>query len=174
MNHCRYSHPAKSKSTIVNPDVLPDVLDPNNYCKPCDKTFTFKSDFRSHLLYVHTTLSTPNFKKKPKDIAPDINDSNHYCCSCDKTYSNKFAFKYRLISIHSIGNQISEKGSLEPDVDNPNFYCRAYKRTYADKLNYRRHLCKIHRMKLKSPRNCQYDPDFFFDPLDLNFYCSVC
>lgn len=174
LNHCRYLHPTKSKPVIANPDVLPYALNPNNYCKPCDETFTFKSGFRSHLLYVHKMLSTPNFKKKLKVIALDINDPNHYCCSCDKTYSNKFAFKYHLISIHSIGNQIPEKGSLEPDVDNPNFYCRIYKRTYADKLNYCRHLCRIHRMKLKSLRNCQYDPDFFPDPLDLNFYCSVC
>lgn len=85
-----------------------------------------------------------------------------------------FAFKYHLISIHSIGNQIPEKGSLESDVDDPNFYCRICKQTYADKLYYRHHLCRNHRMKLKSLRNCQYDPDFFPDPLDLNFYCSVC
>jgi hypothetical protein len=34
---------------IVIPSVLPDVDDPNNYCKSCEKTYAHKYKYREHL-----------------------------------------------------------------------------------------------------------------------------
>lgn len=93
-NHCRYFHPLRLKPAILNSDVLPNLFDLNNYCKACEKTFTTKYDYHSHLGYIHKKLDIPQLQKKKKigDITHGINDPNHYCRSCDKTLFSKYMY----------------------------------------------------------------------------------
>jgi hypothetical protein len=38
---------------FANPDLEPDILDPNNYCRVCETKFRGKSSYRIHLVRFH-------------------------------------------------------------------------------------------------------------------------
>ncbi|KAI9267741.1 hypothetical protein EDC94DRAFT_432811 [Helicostylum pulchrum] len=52
----------------------PDVNNPNNYCASCNRTYSCKGTFRSHLINVYNSILTPSYKEdiEASNIAPVV------------------------------------------------------------------------------------------------------
>lgn len=158
--HCRLTEP---KSTIVNPEIVPNTANHNNDSKTC-----------KYPQFTHKMFGVFSFSEKPVETTPDINDPNNYCCACDKTLSTKWGFRLHLQSIHSIKVPIklcakADNGFTVPNIDDPNNYCRVCNKTYQSRVNYRDHLRHKHKIIIRLMR-AYLDPSV----TDFQFNCRVC
>ncbi|KAL9540755.1 hypothetical protein MBANPS3_009501 [Mucor bainieri] len=55
--HCKKVHGLEPVK-FANPNVAPDINDPDNYCKTCDKHMSSKTIFKSHLRLIHSVDET--------------------------------------------------------------------------------------------------------------------
>lgn len=114
---------------IATPGVVPDIDDPNHYCKSCHRTFDCRSFYRSHLKRKHKIKLEPLIRvpKKPKPkIIPDVDDPNFYCKACKQGYKKKTIYRAHLRKLHkmtltSLAPKLTH--GVVPDVDDPNLYC---------------------------------------------------
>ncbi|GAA5798217.1 hypothetical protein HPULCUR_003617 [Helicostylum pulchrum] len=65
----------------------PDVDNPNNHYTSCDKTYSFYSRFRRHLVYLHN-LPVPRKYMMINDVVPVFDRSKKYCNVCNRVYKS--------------------------------------------------------------------------------------
>lgn len=102
MLHLKYMHgifyddPQRFKRKPTNPQLTPDINDPNNYCQSCDYTCRSRYIFRSHLKKIHQiSLERATHPKRPiknPDLTLDPNDKDFYSCACDKHFNRRDNF----------------------------------------------------------------------------------
>jgi hypothetical protein len=184
---------AMNKYTI-QPNILPDVDDPNNHCRLCSHKFASKQVYKMHLQSIHKMKLEPPVKRHrvkhnlQADEIPDVNDPNNYCRACHYEYASKWSFRNHLTRIHGMKLEPLVKRyrvgyNLQadeiPDVNDPNCYCRACHHEYTCIWSFRRHLQTIHKMKLEPlvRRPCPkriINPDIIPDVNDPNYDCRAC
>ncbi|KAL7319646.1 hypothetical protein PS15m_002761 [Mucor circinelloides] len=164
--HCNLKH----KQALVSHGVVRLLADSNKHCNACDRTFSNKGAYGSHLFVVHKI--NDETKLDAGKLKPDIDDPNYYCRSCDRTLSSKDSFQSHVRQRHGMGLSSQTEREQKLDINETTNYCCVCKRTYSNNLNYRRHLIIRHGMRMPSykKRNHKYLPD----PLDPNWYCRAC
>ncbi|KAL9536508.1 hypothetical protein MBANPS3_012602 [Mucor bainieri] len=85
-----------SDSTNQPSNTKPDVNDPNNYCRVCDKTYTRKTYFKYHVRAAH---SIGKKDQETEETKPDTNDPNNYCRVCQRTYASKQIYRRHLRTV---------------------------------------------------------------------------
>lgn len=90
---------------LAKPSVVPDVDDPNYFCKTCERTYTNRFNHRDHLQFFHQMKLTP-LKRRIKivhpDIQPDEDDPNFYCKACEAKFSTRLRYRYHLTRLHKM------------------------------------------------------------------------
>ncbi|KAK4516135.1 multiprotein-bridging factor 1 [Mucor velutinosus] len=163
-------------------DFLPDINDPNNYCRVCDKTYSNKYGYRVHMEHLHNMklpqLVNPNGKNMPSPILPDPHDPDYYCRVCQITNYNITAHRRHCRIVHQM---VFERRYKNPDavidIDSPDFYCPKCEKHFEGKYYYRSHLKSVHEIvykqaKLSVNKEVEIDidsPDFFCGKCDKKF-----
>lgn len=195
--HRRLVHRISRKVAIKHLELEPDIHDPNNYCRCCERGFESLEKYRSHLKLVHFMRLKPLRIAQRHDSASKSSDSEMYrnsskkfynlqnyylqkpdsskihCRACDKSLPSEISFQHHLLSVHSIDQKIPEESSV-PEIDAVDNFCRVCKLQSASDAAYRRHLRLKHKMILQPLWKTLYDPKLLPDPLDPSFYCRVC
>jgi hypothetical protein len=107
--HSKQIHQMKLKNiskrrVMVNPNVIPSEIDPNNYCKACEVKYKSQIIYRGHLRTFHKMILAPikNTTIINFDKTPDLYDHNCYCCACRRHYYDRGAYRLHLRGIHKI------------------------------------------------------------------------
>lgn len=91
---------SKKKNKTINP-LVPEVNDPNHYCRACKKTCLSRAYYKSHLFKKHTiVIRTKYGLTKHPELTPDIDDPNGYCKSCERVYCGKIYYWQHMQTIH--------------------------------------------------------------------------
>lgn len=166
-------------------DIVPDVNDPNFYCKSCDRHYGSLAKFRKHLKKTHKhQLEVPPLESGRRlrvrpDILPDVDDPNWYCKSCQRHFKTHDIYRKHIKRIHEIplkrlAPPLLYDPTIEPEIDNPDNFCRSCKKTMKNSSNYRRHLVVVHKMKLERLPKSKHDRSIQPDIDDPNFFCKSC
>ncbi|KAF1804518.1 hypothetical protein FB192DRAFT_1358071 [Mucor lusitanicus] len=140
-----------------NPEIMPDVMDRNNYCGNCQQAFRDKDSYQQHLFRAHRIDCRRAQAREEAKF--DIKDLKRYCRYCDRIFSSIDAYLNHLFLIHSIRRPENNKGGLQPDADDPNNYCRVCQRRYVEIQQFRSHLRTKHNMILQpSQRHKNHKP----------------
>lgn len=90
-----------------NPSILPDIRDPNFYCKSCQvKLKTLQTD-RTHLRYVHRVALPPLIKRAtisdPTISSDDTQDRNKttVCAICKFQCNSKYTYRHHMKKFHN-------------------------------------------------------------------------
>lgn len=88
--------PKLQKST-ENPDISPDINDPNFYCKSCQTKYKSRRNYRAHLRHKQKMQLTPLKKQTTFDSTISVGDTkkpdNTSCSLCKYTYTNKNSYQ---------------------------------------------------------------------------------
>lgn len=142
--------PKKEKRVTPNPNIPPDIGDPNNHSKSCQSNYKNQESYRQYLKTVHRRKLSPLKQKATIDPAtcvdglqnPNNIDSARLTHSSKRTYNLRRATlahedgKYALSSSTILNNQ--------PDRNDPDWYCSSCEKRYANHHNYRRHIQLVH------------------------------
>lgn len=91
------------KARLPDPNILPDPLDPNLYCRVCKKISKLLGVYRAHCRDVqHMTLGPISLRFPFPDSIVDLNNSDFYCAKCDKNLTKKESLKRHLVKVHRI------------------------------------------------------------------------
>lgn len=143
----------------ANPNALPNINDPNNYCSSYQYTFSRKSVYNAHLKRVQNLMPADDdlrFRKPNLDILPDINDPNNYCLSCQHTFSTKHKYKMHLRVVHHLNipfqrpRRVNIKPGVIPDWNNKRKCCCVCDRTSKNLMAFRAHLRVVHHITSRS------------------------
>jgi hypothetical protein len=165
--------------TRVYPGILPEVDDPNLYCKVRDKYFVSSIRYRRHLGSIHEMVLTrsPSSKFELMVYQKRIIRITIAVVATRRSPTDSHT---KLTNVHKM-NVIKPLQrvdlSILPDTDDPNFYCKVCKKTYNDKTAYRSHIRRVHEIKFYTQRKLpKYDP--LMAEVDINDsknkYCVIC
>lgn len=139
---------------LINPNIVPDLNDPNGYCASCNKTIKNLRAYKNHIRLKHGVgkYSQP---KPNSDIVPDTSDpTNKYCASCQHKYPNRQDYIRHVWNIHGIKaesngtftlkRRIDSNLTIKPDIHNPNDFCKLCARKYSSRYAYIGHLEIVH------------------------------
>ncbi|KAI9347489.1 hypothetical protein BD770DRAFT_446474 [Pilaira anomala] len=146
-NYCKECGGSKADLAVLKYlGQRPNVDDPNNHCTPCDKAFSSKRLYRTHLTERHDMKLPPLSIKKDEQLVVD--PLQKYCNVCDKPYRSKINYREHVFFHHHAGNIPSRKsrGDKTLVVDEVNFFCNACDRKYHIWSSYRDHLRRVHKM----------------------------
>jgi hypothetical protein len=84
--------------------ILPDIDDPNQYCRACNHRFSSKNYYKVHLIAVHNMKPkrTRMLPRTNTGILPDVNDPDYYCRPCNYQYKMKNVYKRHLTIVHDM------------------------------------------------------------------------
>ncbi|KAL0141289.1 C2H2-type zinc finger transcription factor [Mucor lusitanicus] len=193
---------SSSPTTSTVEPLLPDINDPNFYCRVCDKTLETKSNFYSHLLASHSnyapkdpslpqqeTTTTTTSKKRTAML--DVDDPNHHCAFCDRTFETQDTFHQHLRSEHYIKQRLNNTTANT----NTTTTTTAHRSSHASLPSHGKHLCTIcqqrqvtlghHRQHLRLAHKVRLPPvsrdvtlfrypDEFIDINSPDLYCAKC
>ncbi|KAG2231721.1 hypothetical protein INT48_003576 [Thamnidium elegans] len=155
-------------------DLIPDANDQNNYCSTCDKTFTKRHNYLSHLSCSHLDKMSELYRGI--DCKSPV--MHRYCADCQKVFLSKIFYQIHLDKIHDIKPSKPHKslpGADDPDVNDPKNYCSSCDKTYFNKRKYRRHLIEVHNLILPSKAQPRVKASNTKPVVDnLKNYCNVC
>jgi hypothetical protein len=124
--------PIKGRS-IVNLSVIPDLDDPNNYCKSCKKSSSTKTNYRTYLKNLHN-LTTKKRPAKNPNIIPDKSYPNTHRASCNFNCSSRQVYTRHLKNIHNMIADVLTRNrktkvdhNIQPVVNDSNDYCNSCK-----------------------------------------------
>ncbi|KAL9538828.1 hypothetical protein PS6_011439 [Mucor atramentarius] len=173
LDHRKTVHGLKSFS-FKHIDVEPNIYDPNNFCQTCERAYSDRRRYRTHLRQTHYIFSVPLRDRLNSDPIPDPEKTGFYCRSCCCTYNDLCLYRSHLKSYHNIRLAPSRSSKvLEalPNWNDPDLYCRSCNKTYRTRLDYTSHCKTVHRMKI--PANGTLH-DELPDIRDPKFYCKIC
>lgn len=141
----------KSQRSTSSSNILPDIHDPNFYCKPCQHAYKSLQIYRSHLKRIHNMNLTPLVKKTMYDptVSADVlkDPKNTSCPICKCTYSNRNKYRRHMATIHKDGKntpvcrkETINSSNIQPDPNDPNLHCAACQRVYSNRQVFRHHL----------------------------------
>ncbi|CEP12479.1 hypothetical protein [Parasitella parasitica] len=146
LKHVRLVHDIleaqRQKPSVEGP--MPDVHDPNFYCRVCDKTLSTKKSFSSHLNLIHDVF-IPR-KLNPVPIGKLRRKPCNLPFTCRSTYRGHLRFVHKVTIV--VDEDFAHDPDFLPDIDDPKFYCRACGKVKESLKDYRKHCKNIH-MKLK-------------------------
>lgn len=123
---------------VSNSNIQPDPLDPNNFCRTCQRRYTTRVTFRNHLRFIHPTLKleiklsksslTTNLLKMEIDNG---NLKNKKCSICERDYALRRNYLNHMKRYHKNGkrepvverNNIKINPQFKPIWHNLNHYC---------------------------------------------------
>ncbi|KAK4513584.1 uncharacterized protein ATC70_005588 [Mucor velutinosus] len=186
-HHLQQAHNLKTTrkpSTLIKHDDLePDVHDPNNYFRSCERTYPIRGRYRVHLRSVHRMVLKPLLGKDKQlpDILPNATDTNNYCRACNIKKKTKGAYRMHLRHYHRMkllphNGRAPDDPSIKPNPDDPNFYCCVCDITKRSIEEYHSHLYKKHNMMMKRPfkEGPNANPNLEPEVESLDFYCNTC
>lgn len=138
-----------------NPNVLPDVDDPNFYCKSCQFKYKSRAIYRYHLRQTHKMELTLLVKQSivdPTISVADTKNPNNTCCAiCKIKYCRRTYYQQHMKKFHKDERDIPVNrgrkippSNIQPDPNDLNFYCAPCQRRYSAKHYYRPHICLYH------------------------------
>jgi ribosomal protein L31 len=140
----------KSSRSKINPDVIPDLDDPNGYCESCGTTLASIRGYKQHVRFYHNLCKYPRAIPNAA-ITPDTSDpKNAHCASCNHNYSNRNAYLLHLQNVHCMKIDLTSSyrpkadPKVKADIGDPNNYYCSCKRKYSCRNTYARHLRNIH------------------------------
>lgn len=138
-----------------DPNILPDIDDPNFYCKSCQAQYASCKNYRIHLRRVHGLKLVPLRKKSTFDSTISVDDTKNpkdtTCIICKLRYSSRTGYQTHMKNTHKDGRSIPvnraiiiPNSRIQPDPDDSNFFCRTRQRHYSNEYKYRRHIRLMH------------------------------
>ncbi|KAG2206361.1 hypothetical protein INT46_002669 [Mucor plumbeus] len=175
--HCnRHSDLTKPNPITINlsdnskesEEIEPDINDPNNYCRACDKTFTKRWGFKCHLQSAHS-IKIPSKSRTNVDsgfTVPNIDDPNHYCRVCIYKFQCRTYYRHHLRLKHKLTIRLM-RAYPDPDAAGFQLNCRVCKSPFNSIDVYRKHCVQYHGMSLEASAS-------IIDAHDPNFNCAMC
>lgn len=146
--------------TVKHFELLPDLHDPSNYCRACEKSYKSIITYQHHLKSVH--LIPKSFLNLQS--APDA-DPTHFkfrCNSCSETFMEQSKYYDHLKSIHDTSVKATIKAfDVLPDWNDANNHCKPCNYSFTTNREYHQHCLFVHQFPLP-------------DPNDPNFHCKIC
>lgn len=104
---------------------MPDIDDPNNSCRACEKNYNFRSKYRAHLHYVYHIALLLLIGNVNRKIAPDPNDSHHYCNVCKKSWMTQGGYRTHCKNVHFmiLSHCIILNSNATINANHPEFCC---------------------------------------------------
>lgn len=159
-SHYMSAHNLIFGRTIKHFELLPDLHDPNNYCKSCEKSYKNIITFQHHLRTVH--LIPKDFLKLQHVPDANLTHPNFRCNSRSETFVDQLKCHDHLKSVHDTSVKATIKNSgILPVWNDVNNYCRSCGYSFPTKSEYHQHCLSVHRIPLP-------------DPDDPNFHCKIC
>ncbi|KAL9554982.1 hypothetical protein MBANPS3_002550 [Mucor bainieri] len=182
-HHLLFHSVKASRKQFVHFWLEPDVSDPRNTCRACERVYNNAAEYRHHLRHVHympvehattgrpkkTLPSTNNNPARPT-FGPALDQFNLYCRPCRKRFQTAQKYKLHKCNMH---DQPPIKGpNVLPDWNNPIPHCQSCDYWLSSREAYKRH-CKTHH-KINAKGGLDDQQQDLPDPLDPNHHCSVC
>lgn len=164
-----FEYPAQPE-LIVNPDLVPDVNDPNYYCISCDKHYANNGSFRNHIRRIHD-IKLPFRVFANPELQPDIKTKdNKYCAPCNKSYATRENYLMHVRRLHNLDKDGKKLAANQ---------CHLCGESFPNKAGHRFHLKHTHNVlpPLKTrPRPPAVIPNPHLKPDidDPNFHCRAC
>ncbi|KAL0141131.1 C2H2-type zinc finger transcription factor [Mucor lusitanicus] len=143
--HLKYVH-SLLKSTTRQSQLKPDVDDPNNYCRACQKMYPSKDRYRAHLRMVHQMILTSLKRKSNHKQLPDPYNRDYYCSVCKKNYVEAKLYRRHCKQAHFmiLGHSSIVNPNAEINVNDPDLYCSQCERAFSREILFKRHLGRVH------------------------------
>jgi hypothetical protein len=145
--------PISHGKSRVDVNIIPDVDDPNNYCKSCKLSFSSRNPYEALLKNLHGLMKGRGPQPNPNIVPDSSHSTNKHCASCNYTYKKRCTYTNHLKKHHSITvaypNQV--KGRRQDCLvkrDAADNFCKECNRHYVTETTYRRRLCKAHGLAL--------------------------
>lgn len=146
---------------------IPDITNPDYYCRACKNSYGVYSNYRRHLQDTHhfilpsSTRTTINSKRKSTSIRSGSLDKDrpHFCYECQKGYSDRYKYRRHLETTHKVvipAIKSSKDPNIVPDANDPNFHCRSCDQNYYFASRHRSHLRSTHQMTLEPANGRQH------------------
>ncbi|KAL9545598.1 hypothetical protein MBANPS3_007066 [Mucor bainieri] len=178
LRHCQTIHGMenarlkKVRQILSQPkETLPDLHDPDFFCKTCGITSRSKKQFRSHCYHVHKmrplSLRPPRLKTG-QHISTSL---KYYCYVCSRPFCEKRQLHKHLFVMHCFDDiSLNQPSDKKPDIDDPKLYCCVCNRSYTNRVNFKTHVRAVHSVGVEDEKKKKLQPDVD-DPDD---YCRVC
>lgn len=146
--------------TVKHFELLPDLHDPDNYCRACEKSYKSIVTYHYHLKSVHLIPKVfLNIRSVPD---ADPTHPKFRCNSCSETFMEQSKYHDHLKSTHDTSVKAAIKNpDILPVWNDVNNYCRSCDHSFTKKSHYHRHCLFVHQVSLP-------------DPDDPNFHCKIC
>ncbi|KAG2210847.1 hypothetical protein INT47_000001 [Mucor saturninus] len=159
VSHLKHDHRIQGPSFPDYSDEPPNVMDPDNHCKPCCLCFDTRPLYRSHLFIKHNITVYSHIVSVHDNTKPDVFNEKNHCDACNKTFVSRHAFLQHLHYSYGIDVEPYKRPRTQNDLDqfnkrqqqidvpnlhDPSLYCATCCRTYDTRLQYQHHLRMIH------------------------------
>ncbi|KAF1802199.1 hypothetical protein FB192DRAFT_1104704 [Mucor lusitanicus] len=134
------------KSAPPQTKVKPDIDDPNNYCRACQKGFSSRGIYRVHLRKVHQMMMPLLRVKVDHKQLPDPYNRDYYCSVCKKNYAPTWSYRQHCKQVHfmKLNHSSIINPNAEINVNDPDLYCSQCERSFSGKPKFKQHLARIH------------------------------
>lgn len=153
-------------------DGVPNTIDKNNYCAPCDRTFSDRQHYSVHLVAAYLEKEPEVYEGIDCDLPSRLDIKfNRFCAHCRKKFLSKTLCRMHMDKIHGIKLPNVD----DQDINYPNNYCTSCDKTYCRKQNYRRHLFRSHNQHLPIAPSGRSIVKNITPAMDhINKYCNAC
>lgn len=131
-----------------NRNILPDVDDPNFYCKSCQLTYKNRTKFRKHIRKIHKMELAHITRQLIHDPTAAMADLEHpentSCTICMIKYTDKYLYRRHMKRVHQMDLNNKVDPNIQPDPEDPNFYCKPCQRHYSTRKYFRHHIRLFH------------------------------
>jgi hypothetical protein len=173
----KLSTPAPSALKMPYPHLTPDPNDPNLYCNACDKYFTDRYNFHTHIQVIHEMILRNNnghyqqhdISRKPSSVEKD---PSNYCRKCGKRFSSLDNYRkhvdntHRFLKKKKFNNRAAAEANKKvvlPNNNDPNYFCGQCKINLSSQQSYNYHFEIDHRkMNLTTTESNKGTKKFFF------------
>ncbi|KAL9548342.1 hypothetical protein MBANPS3_005719 [Mucor bainieri] len=185
VNHClpcNITYPTQEHPSDGDPNRLPRIVQPFNYCYDCNKQCRDNIKYVRHLKHKHKKILLQH-KKLPK-----LSDLGCLCLICKLKFGTQTLLQDHFKNAHAVKHgkdKMREKnGSSDfaptdphaeiiPDINAHN-YCRSCQTEFLSNWNYRIHLRLVHYLYVEGKTEDALDGTSLPDRYSSDWYCHVC
>ncbi|KAI8360855.1 hypothetical protein EDC96DRAFT_512784 [Choanephora cucurbitarum] len=168
-NHVCKTKPKQPDTRLYD---APDLYDPDNYCRMCDRSYKTRCSYICHVRIQHNMRIRP--PREPKKTIVKAKQEASYCTLCDRSWKRYGDYRNHMARIH----QRSDTPAIAvfdhlPDPDQPDVNCLACNKTFDQQAELELHIQKYHQLGLFVLRHCLKDTQWLLRDA-LNCFCRFC
>ncbi|OBZ90427.1 hypothetical protein A0J61_01524 [Choanephora cucurbitarum] len=170
------SHVCKAKPKQPNTRLYdaPDIYDPHNYCRVCDRSYKTRCSYICHVRIQHNMRIRP--PRQLKKAVVKTKQEASYCTLCDRSWKRYGDYRNHMTRIHQRSNLDTPAIAVFdhlPDPDQPDVNCSACNKPFDQQTELELHIQKYHQLGLFVLRHYLKNTQWLLRDA-LNCFCRFC